>query len=218
MRLLGWALLFVTSAIAQLQLPGIHPGLPAGQAPVFSRTGGRPTTPVAPASTLRPYRGRGGVVVAYPYYLGYPGYFGDPYPPAPYDADNYPNPGANNVDPSVVPPSPPPIVINQYFSAGPLPPSPQGWAIQQVPPQQPQDGAVAPPPGGQPGDSLSPFAIVLKDHTIYSVVVYWVEGTTLNCLTSDNVRKRIPLAEVDRSATRELNDKQNLEVRLPPEN
>jgi endonuclease YncB( thermonuclease family) len=88
-----------------------------------------------------------------------------------------------------------------------------------------------PPPGFNP-EPVSPYEpstaqaqeqtapdhylIALKDHTIYSVVAYWVDGDTLHYFTAGNVHNQASLSLVDRDLTARLNKESGTEINLPP--
>ena len=164
--------------------------------------GGGPHFNVPYSSGYRPStRATGGYVYSYPY----PVYVG-----------NYSDYGAGYVDPSAVPAQPPaapvatatPIIINIGVpSAAPAQPRPAAppEAYQQQPPSQEEDS------GSEPVHYL----IALKDHTIYSAVAYWVDGSTLHYFTSGNVHNQVSVSLVDRELTERLNKETGLQVNLP---
>ena len=143
--------------------------------------------------------GSGAVVVpyAYPVYIG--GGYGDGSNAAP------PAPQQPNVT-VVYPPQPAPVIINQ-FGPGAMPPPPSGR--EQVPSYQPETT--------QADDQASAdhYLIALTDHTIYSVVAYWVDGDTLHYFTAGNVHNQASLSLVDRTLTERLNKESGMEVKLP---
>jgi hypothetical protein len=160
--------------------------------------------------------GYGGAFVApyaYPAYFG-SGYYYPPdysdgsYPPGAYPPGAYPPTQAQqqpNVTVVYPPPSAPPMV-NQ-FGPGAMPPP--GANPQPVSPYEPSSA--------QNDDQATPdhYLIALKDHTIYSVVAYWVEGDTLHYFTAGNVHNQASLSLVDRDLTARLNKESGQEVKLP---
>jgi hypothetical protein len=64
-------------------------------------------------------------------------------------------------------------------------------------------------------DQPTIFLIAMKDHTIYPVIAYWVDKDTFNYVTVESFVKRVPLDQVDRDLSRQLNNERNLEFRLP---
>jgi hypothetical protein len=72
-------------------------------------------------------------------------------------------------------------------------------------------------PTAQPDDQSTPdhYLIALTDHSIYSVVAYYVDGDTLHYFTAGNVHNQASLALVDRALTYRLNKESGLEVKLP---
>jgi hypothetical protein len=124
------------------------------------------------------------------------------------------------------------VVINQNFQPDTLHPVLNDYSNVPLPPpgavQTPPSAAGAPnvqqlnqsgaqPLGGAPlrDDQPTIFLIAMKDHTIYPVIAYWVDGDTLNYVTVETVVKRVPLDQVDRDLSRQLNDQRNVEFKLP---
>jgi hypothetical protein len=60
------------------------------------------------------------------------------------------------------------------------------------------------------------FVIALKNGSRLSAAAVWVQGNDLRYVDADDQNRRVPLADVDRAATRELNQARNLNLRLPP--
>jgi hypothetical protein len=152
----------------------------------------------------------GHVVAAYPIYVG--GY----YYPMPYmDASAIPADGSaagpsappqSNVT-VVMPPQQPvtPVVINyNYGTPPPGAPAPDQTAANRAP-------AAAQDDSSDP----SHYLIAFKDHTIYAVTAYWVDGDTLHYFTGANVHNQASLTLVDREFTERLNREAGLDVRLP---
>ena len=151
--------------------------------------------------------GTGAVAVpyAYPVYVG-SGYTDGSYP----GAGSY-GAAPNSQQPNVVvvyPPQPAPVIINQF---GPgATPSPMAGDREPVNPYQPSTDRA------DDQDSADHYLIALKDHTIYSVVAYWVDGDTLHYFTAGNVHNQASLSLVDRDLTARLNKESGLQVNLPP--
>jgi hypothetical protein len=156
---------------------------------------------VIPGSTRRApvTRGNGAVVIpyAYPVYIG-SGYMDGSYAQAP--AAQQPNVTV------VYPPQPAPVIINQ-FGPGAAPPAAY--------PQEPVSPYQAAAPQAEDQAPADHFLIALNDHTIYSVVAYWVDGDTLHYFTAGNVHNQASLSLVDRALTARLNKETGLEVKLP---
>jgi len=168
----------------------INPGIQR-----FSSTAAyRSTARRAPITT-----GTGAVIVPY----AYPVYVGSGYS----DASYAPAPAAQQPNVTVIyPPQPAPVIINQ-FGPGVMPPPAAG--MEPVSPYQP---AAAQADDEAPADH---YLIALKDHTIYSVVAYWVDGDTLHYFTAGNVHNQASLSLVDRDLTTRLNKESGMEVTLP---
>lgn len=148
--------------------------------------------------------GRRAVTVpyAYPVYVG-SGYYYTPDYATGYTDGSYgmaPPAQAPNVT-VIYPPLPAPAMGSQ-FGPGPNP--------EPVSPYQPS--------AAQADDQSAPdhYLLALKDHTIYSVVAYWVDGDTLHYFTAGNVHNQASLSLVDRDLTARLNKGSGLEVKLPP--
>ena len=60
------------------------------------------------------------------------------------------------------------------------------------------------------------FVIALKNGSRLAAAAVWVQSNDLRYVDADGQNRRVPLADVDRSATRELNQARNLNLRLPP--
>ncbi|MGZ6465580.1 MAG: hypothetical protein ACXWSC_21850 [Bdellovibrionota bacterium] len=84
-----------------------------------------------------------------------------------------------------------------------LPPEPIRSSIQDLKPA----ASDAPP---------ALFVIALKNGSRLAASAVWVQGNDLRYVDADDQNRRVPLADVDRTATRELNQARNLNLRLPP--
>lgn len=185
----------------------LHPGIPMSGPP---RPRPRNNGPVS-------YQGRT-VYVPYavpydPFYSGY-GYGGSYYgAPGPYD------PSYGGYDPNggygPAPAQAPVVVINQGYQPDNVHPLVRDYSNTPLP----QAGVVQTPPatGGtaQSDDEPTIFLIAMKDHTIYPVIAYWVDKDTLNYVTVETTVKRVPLDQVDRDLSKQLNDQRNVEFKLP---
>ncbi len=59
------------------------------------------------------------------------------------------------------------------------------------------------------------YLIAMKDHTIFPAVAYWVEGDTLNYVTTEGSLNRATLDLVDRDFSAQLNQERHVEFKLP---
>jgi hypothetical protein len=152
-----------------------------------------------------PANGYGSTTYAPGYGPGYsqgygPGY-GDPSQQAPIVIVN-PGYRPDNVNP----------VVRDYSNT-PLPPP--GMTVYQNNSQpyanQPYANQPAPPDA-----PATIYLIAMKDHTIFPTVAYWVDGDTLNYVTSEGVPNRVSLALVDRDFSKQLNDERHVDFKLPP--
>jgi hypothetical protein len=150
----------------------------------------------------RPARYTGSRVVGVPY--AYPVYVGG------YD-NSYDQPPAQQ-QPNVTvvyPPQAAPVIVNQF---GP-PVDPRELAPGDN--REPM-GVYQPADQAEQSSNTDRYLIALKDHTIYSVVAYWVDGDTLHYFTAGNVHNQASISLVDRDLTTRLNKESGVEVKLPP--
>jgi hypothetical protein len=118
----------------------------------------------------------------------------------------------------VYPPPQPPVIINQSFQ--PAQPMVQeiapgeiretsGISIYQAPTRSAEEveaaGSAAPP---------AYYLIAFKDHSVYSVVAYWVDGDTLHYFTSGNTHNQVSMSLVDKELTERLNQQRKVGVQL----
>ena len=178
--------------------------------------------------TIAGHPGGGGPRLNVPFSSGYgrwgsrgSGAFGYSYPyPVYVGGGYYDSSGAGYGDPNAMAPAqqpmaaaPPqapaaPIIINIGVPTAPPPPAGPPESSFQPPPQQqpPEDTSAAEP---------AHYLIAFKDHTIYSVVAYWVDGSTLHYFTSGNVHNQASLSLVDRELTDRLNKEIGMPLNLP---
>ncbi len=200
-----------------------RPGIPnSGAGRVLGRPGGFGAG----------YRGRT-VYVPYavgidPFYGAGYGYGAPYYPPYDPSASYYPGNGYDASAPT------PTVIINQNFQPDTVHPVLRDYSNVPLPPA----GSVqTPPPGsgnverldqnppapavgqGLRDDQPTIFLVAMKDHTIYPVIAYWVDGAgsnaALNYVTVESEVKRVPLDQVDRDMSIQLNAQRNLDFRLP---
>ena len=99
------------------------------------------------------------------------------------------------------------LVLVQQPAVPAAPPEPIHSSIQTVKGDPEQSGSGLPP---------AFFVIVLKNGSRLTASVVWVQGNDARYVDSDGQGRRVPLADVDRAATRELNQAHQLNLRLPP--
>jgi len=87
------------------------------------------------------------------------------------------------------------------------PPQPIHSSIQNLRSDTEQTDSVAMP---------TFFVIVLKNGSRFPASAVWVQGNDARYVDTDGQGRRVPLGEVDRAATRELNQASHLNLRLPP--
>jgi len=161
------------------------------------------------------------VIVPYPVYYG--GYYSgfDAPPPAygyGYDpsaqgyaqsAPGYPyngDPGYADLNQSPV------VIINQNYRPDvPMAPPPDSTVRRYETPTHPYDNQVA-----APDAPPTIYLVAMKDHTIFPALAYWVEGDTLNYITTEGSHNRATLDLVDREFSRQLNEERHVEFKLPP--
>lgn len=102
----------------------------------------------------------------------------------------------------------PPVIINQYFSAPPLPP--------RIP-LPPAIGAAASQEGS--GDLLSPaedyYLIAYRNRSMYAALTWWLEGNTLHYVTTQNTHNQASLDLIDVDKTIKLNQDRNVPFSIP---
>ncbi len=64
-------------------------------------------------------------------------------------------------------------------------------------------------------DKATIYLIAFKDHTILPALAYWVEGDTLNYITTQGTPNRASLTLIDRNFSRQLNHERQVEFTLP---
>lgn len=194
---------------------------------------GRGSAPARP-SAGRFFSGRGRtVIVPYPayyggYYLPPPGYgygydtsangcadpncYGDPGYGYGYGAGYGYGPGY--ADPS----QPPSVIVNPGYSPEAVNPVIHDYSNTPLPeptfkkyesPTHPYDNQTA---ADQPPTI---YLIAMKDHTIFPAVAYWVDGNTLNYVTTEGSLNRATLDLVDRDFSTQLNQERQVEFHLP---
>jgi hypothetical protein len=203
--------------------PGVPPGGAAGAGPRTNFRGG----------VRRPYGGGGygggAVLIPYPAYVD-PFYgYGSAYGPA--GEPGYPVQGYSGYyDPQQQAPT---IIINQNFQAEPL--HPQIRDYSNVPLPEPGVTIVPPAPGvppappspptppaaamraGTPDDERPNLVLIgLKDQSVLAAIAYWVQGDTVNYVTTNGVVNRVSLSLVDRDLSRKLNAGGPIPFTLPP--
>lgn len=164
---------------------------------------------ISPAPAVNHGVHSGSVLVPYPVYYG-GGYYPYDAPPAqmagyPYQQYGDPTQG-----------SPPVVIINQYFRPDTANPVLNDYSNVALP------EGVARTPDGQPQGATAPqdtqpimFLIAMKDHTIYPAVAYWVEGDTLNYITTQGTKNTASLDAVDRDFSQQLNKERKVDFGLP---
>jgi hypothetical protein len=219
MRTIVFALLGVGLSVFAQPRPGATFGRMVDTVPPPNRIAQPPGHVLAPPPMRAHPRHERTVVVPYPvYYGGYYGYV-EP-PPAYYDApgpSNYNQPNyyqPNSYQPGPQESAPPPVVIiNQYYRPDTANPVLHDYSNTPLPPpsqqQSPDSRAVI--------QDVQPtiYLIAMKDHTILPALAYWVEGDTLNYITTEGSKNRASLSLVDREFSRQLNDERHVEFNLP---
>jgi len=85
-----------------------------------------------------------------------------------------------------------------------------------VPPPEPIHSSIQDfkPPASNAPPAF--FVIALKNGSRLAASAVWVQGNDVRYVDADDQNRRVPLTDVDRTATRELNQARNLNLRLPP--
>ena len=211
MRLLALVVLAASPAIFAQSRGPVRTAPPARRAAPPPRVAGPPPTPPPAATPVRPVR-PGGV-----FFGGYYPYL--PYPDAvPYAGDYAPPPDAAGPTGPVGPPPPP-----AYYGADP---GGQGYPSVLVNPNYVPETAhpvmhdysyLAPgdTSAAAPAAPAVFFLIAMKDDTIHPAIAYWVQNGTLNYITQQGVRQQVPLTQVDREFSAQLNQERHIDFSLP---
>jgi hypothetical protein len=101
------------------------------------------------------------------------------------------------------------VVLVQQPTLPAAPPEPIHSSVQNVKGYPGQSAADA--------DALPAFfVIVLKNGSHLTAAMVWVQGDDARYVDGDGQGHRVPLADVNRTATREMNQSHHLNLRLPP--
>jgi hypothetical protein len=222
MRLILMAML-ATAGLSFGQRSGTGVGHAAGGSGFrASSTPRGPVRYVAPPNVAHVHTGT--TVVPYPVFYG--GYYynydpslvgngyagnGDQAPAPGGDSGNYGG-GYNAGYDSGAPGQAPVVIINQSFRPDGVNPVLRDYSNTPLPPP---DGPQGMPPGMMRDDEPTVYLIAMKDHTIFPAVAYWVEGDTLNYITTEGSQNRASLALVDRDFSAQLNRERHVEFKLP---
>jgi len=221
MRLVMFAVLVTGSGVFAQPQPGPAFGSFAKSLPPINRVAMGPGHILAPPPPAHPRHSRTAIVPVPVYYGGYYSGFDAPPPAYGYGPGNgygydtsqqQPN---YNGDPGYADPSQSPIVIiNQNYRPDNVNPVVRDYSNDSSvrkyeSPTHPYD---------QPAAQDAPatiYLIAMRDHTILPALAYWVEGDTLNYITTEGSRNRVTLDLVDREFSRQLNDERKVEFKLP---
>ena len=167
---------------------------------------------LTPPPVAHQHHGRSVVAVPYPvyYYGGYYGFGYDSAPLAPQQQQGYYN------DPGYADQSQPPVVIiNQNYRPEPINPVIHDYTNTPLPESTlkkfDSDQTAAVVVDAEP----TIYLIAMRDHTIFPALAYWVEGDTLNYITTEGVHNRATLDLVDRDFSKQLNDERHIQFKLP---
>jgi hypothetical protein len=137
------------------------------------------------------------------YYSAYsdPGYYG-------YDS------GYGYAPPAYAPPSygyaAPPAVNDNYA------PEVERPAVREyVPPPSSSNYPGPPQQGPPPATTSSYYLIAFPNGSVSVVVAYWTKGDMLHYVTRDKVEHQLPISQIDRDLTEQLNHERNVEFRIP---
>jgi hypothetical protein len=88
-----------------------------------------------------------------------------------------------------------PIIINQYFGSRTATTQTEGDTTT----------TAQTTPGDPIGAPKNYYLIAYKNHNVYSVIAYWLEGDTLHYVTTGNTHNQASLALIDLDQTMKLN-------------
>jgi len=162
-------------------------------------------------------------IVPYPVYYGgysYPYGYGNGYdpslgyaPPAGYAIDPSQTANANGL---------PSVVINQNFAPPVANPQVRDYVAPDANQDQQQQSSMrlyqAPSVQSAPArrdDQPTLYLIAFKDHTIVQALGYWMEGSTLHYVSSEQSLNQVSINLVDRDLSQRLNDERGVEFKLP---
>jgi hypothetical protein len=151
------------------------------------------------------------IVVPY----AYPVYYGDPY------AYGYQGQQTPNVT-VVVPQQPAPsVIINHNYTPETAKPALRDYSNSDLPESGvkvyeggSRKAAEPEAPRRVASDKPTIYLIALKDGTIRQAIGYWIEGMELNFVTPQSSINHVPLENVDRELSEQLNSERNLEFDL----
>jgi len=72
-------------------------------------------------------------------------------------------------------------------------------------------------PAGSQSNSSPIYLVAMKDHVIYAASSYSVEGNTLHYVTLQREARQVPLDQVDRDLSMQLNRERHVSLQLPRE-
>jgi hypothetical protein len=175
---------------------GVPPGVKAP-----GRPNGTPGNKPVPPPAAHPQHSRT-VVVPVPVYYG-GSFFSD-------SGNGYAQQPAPSYDYGLADAAPgqsPVVIINQGYRPDYVNPSVRDYSNVPLP---------EPGPDYRASDQPTIYLVALSDHTIIPTIAYWVDGDTLNYITTEGSQNRISLSLVDREFSQSLNDTRNVEFKLPP--
>jgi hypothetical protein len=146
----------------------------------------------------------------YPFYGGFYGGYDDSYYDSSYGYSPYPyTVGSYNPSPNVIvvygqPPAPEPAPAPVYTNVAP----PSGRSYDEY-------GQEVNPAAKTPGSPI--YLVAMKDHSIIAAASYWVNGKMLHYVTLQHQEKQVPLDQVDRAFSQQLNRERRVEFLLPAE-
>ncbi len=208
MRLVTMALVMIVlvmaGSVAFAQSRGAHAGVGSRSFSGTRLSGSRPIVIPPPVTHLAHSRG---VIVPYPVYYGgyyYTGYYGG-------DANGaYPQaaPAYDSGYSDAAPGDSPVVIVNQAYRPDNINPVTRDYSNADLP---------EPGPDYRPAsDKPTIYLLAMTDHSIIPAIAYWVDGDTLNYITTEGSQNRVSLSLIDREFSRQLNDSRNVEFKLPP--
>ncbi|MBI3470126.1 MAG: hypothetical protein HY013_02065 [Candidatus Solibacter usitatus] len=142
-----------------------------------------------------------------PYYYGsyfYPSFYYSPYDYSPYYYDPY-----YYAPPETVYYQPysyeraPAVVVNQGWRSVNERPAVQEYVRESAPPRESNEEVI--------------YLIAMKDHVIRPAIAYWVDGATLHYVDREHRQREIPLDQIDRRFSEQINRDRRVTFRLPSE-
>jgi hypothetical protein len=110
----------------------------------------------------------------------------------------------------------PVIVNNNYIPERAQPPAIRTYPdYPPPPPREPEPSSAGRYPGPPPSNEPLLYLIARTDDSVIAAVAYWVDGATLHYVDRRHEHRQMPLQQVDRALSEQLNRERRVDFRLP---